>query len=279
MNATTCPQCGKPASGNFCANCGGTLGAQFCNECGAQTEPGSRFCNQCGKPLGREASTPANSGTRSRPDNRRPVQGAAATSGGQSGDRMIWWVAGAALVGLLLIVAYPVLRRDNGPAQPAGVAPSASNPAAGMSSVDLNSMTPREAADRLFDRVMRADAAGDSTQVVSFLPMAISAYDMVQPLDPDASYHLAVLKQTAADFEGALAAARIGLEENPDHLLNLVAAARAQQALGDLEGARQNYSRLLEVWDEQQATGLEDYAAHAGQLPEFRAEAESFLDP
>jgi tetratricopeptide (TPR) repeat protein len=203
---------------------------------------------------------------------------AVTASGGQEGNRMIWWVAGAALVGLLLIVAYPVLQGDDGPAAPTGVAPSSSMPGAGASSVDLSSMTPREAADRLYDRVMRADAAGDTAQIFSFLPMAIAAYDRAQPLDPDGFYHLAVLKQTAADFEGALAAAQGGLAESPDHLLNLIAAARAQHALGDLEGARQRYSRLLEVWDEQQASGLEDYAAHAGQLPEFRSEAESFLE-
>ena len=279
MSATTCTRCGNPASGKFCASCGAALGDRFCNECGAKTDAGARFCNQCGKLLGAASGAVSSSGKGTPPSrDRGAVQVAATASGGRDGNRMLWWVAGAAMVGLLLIVAYPVLRRDDGPTAPAGVTPSSSMPGTGASSVDLSSMTPREAADRLFDRVMRADAAGDTAQVSSFLPMAIAAYDRAQPLDPDGSYHLAILKQTAADFEGALSAAQAGLEENPDHLLNLVAAARAQHALGDLEGARQRYSRLLEVWDEQEASGLEEYAAHASQLPQLRSEAESFLE-
>lgn len=266
MSTTTCPRCGTPVTGNFCASCGVALASRFCNHCGAEAESGARFCNQCGNALGAAPGAAASSGT------------AAATASGGEGSRMVWWVAGAALVGLLLMVAYPVLRRDGGPPALPGVAPSSSMPGAGASSVDLSSMTPREAADRLYERVMRADAAEDTAQVFSFLPMAIAAYDRAQPLDPDGFYHLAVLKQTAADFEGALAAAEGGLAENPDHLLDLVAAARAQHALGDLEGARQRYSHLLEVWDEQQASGLEDYAAHAAQLSQLRAEAESFLE-
>ena len=188
---------------------------------------------------------------------------------------MLWWVAGGALVGLLLIVAYPVIQGGSGGQASPPV--SGGTAATGMSSVDLNSMTPREAADRLFNRVMIAVEAGDSAQVVGFLPMAISAYEIAEPLNADGLFHLAMLKQTGGDFEGALEAALAGLEENPDHLLNLAAAARASHALGDEEAARTRYSRLLEVWDEELASGLVDYDDHPGQLPELRAEAEAFL--
>ena len=59
----------------------------------------------------------------------------------------------------------------------------AAGPLAGPAGVDLSSMTPREAADRLFNRVMTAVAADDSTEVVSFLPMAIRSLELAEPLD------------------------------------------------------------------------------------------------
>jgi tetratricopeptide (TPR) repeat protein len=152
-------------------------------------------------------------------------------------------------------------------------------PGSGPSSLDLTSMTPREAADRLFNRVMMAVEAGDSTEAAGFLPMAISAYEIAEPLNADGLFHLAMLKQTAGDFQGALEAALAGLEDNPDHLLNLAAAARASHALGDDAAARERYTRLLEAWDEETASGLVDYEDHPGQLPTLREEAEAFLEP
>jgi TPR repeat protein len=53
----------------------------------------------------------------------------------------------------------------------------------------------RDAADRLFDRVMRAVAVGDSAQAGALLPMAIAAYQRARPLDHDALYHLSVLQR------------------------------------------------------------------------------------
>jgi len=265
MSSKTCPQCGQPANGNFCSVCGAGIGALFCNQCGTEAEPGSRFCNQCGSALAQGATPPA------------PVAGIPPAA--PSGNRLLWWVAGGALVGLILIVAYPVIQGGRG--APAGVTPSASGgmPGSGPSSLDLASMTPREAADRLFNRVMIAMEAGDSTEAMGFLPMAISAYEIAEPLNADGLYHLATLKQTARDFEGALAAALAGLEDNPDHLLNLIAAARAAHSLGDDQGARDRYARLLAVWDDQMASGIADYQDHSGQIPELKAEAEAFLEP
>ena len=38
-SAPPCPECSKPASGNFCQHCGAKLGGRYCNECGAHLRP------------------------------------------------------------------------------------------------------------------------------------------------------------------------------------------------------------------------------------------------
>jgi tetratricopeptide (TPR) repeat protein len=134
-------------------------------------------------------------------------------------------------------------------------------------------MTPREAADRLFDRVMRSAASGDSAQAQQFLPMAIQAYERVRPLDADGAFHLSLLQRTAGDLEGARATAREALESYPDHLLVRGAAGAAALEAGDRTAAEEHYAHLLEVWDAQMDLGLPEYEAHASLLPELRADA------
>lgn len=281
MAETTCPQCGKKADGSFCSWCGAALGALHCRECGAGLEPGARFCNACGAPIARGSGGEA-------PGERAAAgagsaRGGGASSGGSDGagtSQLGWWVAGGAMVALILIIAYPVLRQAE--VAPTGtMAPAAggspADVASGPSSVDLSSMTPREAADRLYERVMTAASAGDSAQVASFLPMSVQAYERARPLDADGLFHLSLLRQTGGDFAGALAAAREALEDDPNHLLNLGAAAQAAHVMGDDESAREYYERLLEVWDAEQARGLEEYELHSRTLPGLRQEAQDFL--
>ena len=169
----TCPSCSRPAEGaSFCPHCGTALGGQSqCAACDASLPEGASFCNQCGTPAGsspvQKASTPAGPGRRE--------------------SNLPWIVAGLALVGLIAVLVFPRLFPD----EPAStvVAPVSG----GAASIDLSSMTPRQAADRLFNRVMSSVAAGDSAQARTFLPMAIGAYARVQGLDLDGRYHLAVL--------------------------------------------------------------------------------------
>jgi tetratricopeptide (TPR) repeat protein len=140
-------------------------------------------------------------------------------------------------------------------------------------------MTPRQAADRLFDRIMRASEAANTTEVQQFMPMAIAAHEQARPLDLDGLYHLAQLHQIALDYTSALAVAREMLGQNPDYLLGLSAAAEAAQALGDDATARQNYARFLEVYDTEMAKGLEEYTAHSFNLNLTRQNAVAFTRP
>lgn len=265
MSTNTCPQCEAEVKGaGFCPHCGASLEPRQCPSCGESAPAGSRFCTNCGSSL------------------TAPPSG----SGSGSGDGSLgWWVAGLVMVALILFLVVPVLSPDRGLLEEGatpGASPGGSTGGAGgdlgpAPNVDISSMTPRQAADRLFDRVMRAGEAGDTAQVVNFLPMAIAAYERARPLDSDGIFHLSVLQRTANQFEAALRTASTGLEEAPDHLLLLSAAAQAAAELGDTATAEEHYSHLLDVWDEERNSGLEDYQVHSALLPQIQNDARDFL--
>ena len=147
----------------------------------------------------------------------------------------------------------------------------------GAAAVDLSSMTPREAADRLFNRVMTAVSTNDSTEVVSFLPMAIRAYELAEPLDADGMFHLSMLHLTATLDEEGLADAEAILEELPDHLLGLAAAGDASLALGDTASARVYFTRWLDVYDVEIARDVPEYQDHTQMIPGMRTRAEALV--
>lgn len=253
-----CPECGRAATGNFCQHCGSALGGRFCDQCGAKTAPAAAFCNQCGAKM------------------RSAGRGGAAGSvlGGQN---LPWWIAGAAMFVVILVVGVRMVQPAGPVAQPT---PNPTAPFAGGGSgtpPDLSSMTMRESADRLFNRVMASVSQGDSAQARQFLPMAIDAYTLARPLDHDGLFHLSLLNRTAMNFEEALANAQEVLAEDPNHLLALTAAAEAAADLQRTDEAAGYYRRVLEGFDAQMARGLTEYADHANFLQSVRGEAEAFL--
>jgi len=259
--ADQCPACGAEASGRFCDQCGAAIAAA-CRECGNPLPRGARFCNMCGA-----AAAPV------------PVAAAPRPS------VLPWAVAGAALLGLVAVLVVPRLSGRGEPqpggqsaaqppfaaAAPAAGAPSASgdNPGA----VDLSSMTPREAADRLFNRVMTAASTGDSAQAQRFLPMAIMAYQRVETLDVDGRYHLAALQLVAHDYPAARAQADSILAANPTHLFGLFSAAAAEDGKGNAAGAKDFYLRFIRAYDAEVAKKLPEYEEHSQGLPAMRAQA------
>src|SRR5690606_19312180 len=244
-----CPVCQSEGQGAYCAACGAPLEGAPCPGCQAPLVPGAQYCVACG----------------------RPVRAAA--------SNLPWYIAGAALVALVAVVLAVVLRS----AQPA---PEAGPAIAAAPATDGSSMpaappltgTPREQADRLFNRIMQASAAGDSAEVSFFLPMALAAYRQAGPLDADGLYHLSVLEVAAGDPAAARATAERILETEPDHLLGLAAAARAARDAGENAAARRYYGRLLEVYDAQRQRALPEYGDHAAILPLYQEEARGFVE-
>jgi hypothetical protein len=256
---SVCPNCGKPASGNFCQHCGAALGGRFCNKCGAKVSGGASFCNQCGAPV------------KGGPQVSRKEAAAAAVGGSNAA----WWAAGVAMFMVILIVGWNMTRRD-GPSQAEGTAPAAGNPATGQSTLDLSSMTPREAADRLFNRVMSSISSGDTAAALSFQPMAVQAYQVIEGLDIDGLFHQGLLEMLA-NPSAALATADRILEADPDHLFGLNLAAQAALGMEDLQRAVASYQRLVDVFSTQVARSLPEYQAHQGLVDQMPAEAQGFL--
>ncbi len=137
--------------------------------------------------------------------------------------------------------------------------------------------SPREQADRLFNRVMQAIAQNDTEQASFFLPMAILAYRQAGELDADGLYHLSVLETASGDAAAGLGTAERILDTAPDHVLALGAAARAAELAGDGATARRHYERLLRVFDAERGKDRAEYRDHAQILPEYHGEATAYL--
>ena len=188
-----------------------------------------------------------------------------------SGNQVAWWMAGALLLGLIMVIAYPVY----GPGRGTAPRPAAVGPAGGAAGVDLSSMTPREAADRLFNRVMTAVSANDNAEVVNFLPMAIRALELAEPLDTDGKFHLVLLRLTGQFNAEALEGAEEILAEQPNHLLGLAMAGDASLALGDSASARAYYGRWLEAYETEATKDLLEYRDHSPMFPQMQITAEA----
>lgn len=225
-------------------------------------------------PGGRRGQTPAVAGSRGAAAGGHRAA-AAATLGGSNAP---WWIAGVAMFGLILVLGWSMVSRAGPTAPagaPAGMAPGG-NPAAGQSSIDLESMTPRDAADRLFNRVMETISAGDTTNALFFQPMAVQAYERAEPLDLDGLLHEALL-ELLTDPTAALATTQRILDSEPDHVLGLGTAARAAEAMGDSAKAAEYYQHLLRVYDQQYARNLVEYDGHRALMAEMKDEAQRYL--
>ena len=283
----SCPECGQTATGNFCQNCGASLGGRFCNHCGGKLAAGAKFCSECGGKVGTGASSAG--GARSGGD-RVPASATAAgrrtpAGGGEhreaarevvGGQNLPWWIAGGAMFVMILLVGMNMVRPGPGPVPNAagGVATGA---AAGAAPTDISQMTPIEAADRLFNRVMTSVSSGDSLAAQQFMPMAIAAYQRARPLTLDGLFHLSMLNRTAGNFEAALDNAVEILEQDGNHLLGLAAAAEASVELGELDEAERYYRKILEIFPSENGSGREEYQMHSTIMTQLEGEAEAFL--
>ena len=134
-------------------------------------------------------------------------------------------------------------------------------------------MSPREQANRLFNRVMAAAERGDSSEVAFFAPMAVQTYRMLGTLDSDARYDLGMILAIGADPEGALAQAD-SIEQNfPNHLLAKVVRATVAQLAGDQAAQNSAYQEFLAAFAAESALDRPEYQAHSGTIDSFNEEA------
>lgn len=249
------------SGGKFCSECGAPLGGRACAKCGAAMSPKAKFCPDCGTPAPGAAA-------------RGAVPGAAPTPASGLTDRMPWIIAGVAVLALLAVVIVVVGKRDGAPATQAG-AQMPFDPNRGTT--DITNMSPREAADRLFNRVMTAAEAGDTGQVAFFGPMTIQAYGNATPLDIDARLHIGMIQLLLGNPAGARAEADTIAQTSRTHLFGLILRARAAEAEGNAAAARQAYTQMLDNWEAERARQLGEYGQHEAVLSQARGAAQQIL--
>ena len=253
MNAKSvqCPSCGKPAAGNFCNHCGSPI-VSVCPSCGTEVKPGSRACQECGESLVPAVLKQLNAQT------------------------IVPWAAIGIATIALAVALVTWFDRSSGAAAPAPFSSSMSStaPAPGQP-VDLASMSPREAADRLFNRVMIANESGNTAEALKFAPMAIQAYDGLGTLDNDARYHVALIHMTAGDIDGARVQIEMLRKSVPNHLLGLMLEHQIAERGGKKDSAARAYKDFLAAYDAEIAKGRAEYQDHQGSIDRFREAAKA----
>jgi hypothetical protein len=219
--------------------------------------PGARFCHRCGTAVG------------TRPFFAAQQRNAAS---------VLPW--GVAAIALLALVAFLAGQRFGGSREPTAAAAVADAPFASAAqdgsaprAPDISNLSPRERADRLFDRVMRLSSEGKTDSVKFFAPMALSVYQSLGPLDADLRYDFGRVAEVAGASEIARAQADSILASDSTHLLGLVLGTRAAQLRGDSAAARTFSRRLLAAEPSESAKKLPEYERHQGDILEALAEA------
>ena len=226
-----------------------------CPSCGTEVKPGSRACHECGASF--TAQVPA-------------VQWIAQT--------ILPWVAiGVSMIALIVAVVALFDQGSGGAAQaPTSPAMTSTAPAPAQA-VDLANMSPRQAADRLFNRVMTASENGNSEEALRFAPMALQAYDNVGELDNDARYHVALLHLTTDDIKSARGQIDKLRQSAPNHLLGIMLEHQIAVRSGKKDSATRAYKAFLAAYDAEIATGRVEYQEHRGGLERFRTAAQASL--
>jgi hypothetical protein len=257
---------------------------RFCAECGSQLSPGAQFCHRCG------AATSAAAGAPGRPGGDRGLAGV-----------MPWAVAFVALLALVAMVAgrnvgaakggsldgsqnaLPQAALGEVPGAPGGApgdapaapfAPFAGGAAGGAAGggrpPNLANMKPREIADRLFDRVMKASSEGKADSAAMFATMALQYFPTMPqqgvPLDADLRYDMGRIAEVAGDAGVASAQADTILRAQPTHLLGLVLAIKAASLQGDAAKAADARRRLAAAAPAERARKLEEYERHGNDI-------------
>ena len=218
--------------------------------CSAALTPGARYCHRCGTPAGMTSA---------------PSRGGAGV--------IPWAVAAIALVALIALVVGQRFGARSTPAAepvadasvPAGAAPS--GPAGAMPRApDISQLTPEQRAERLYDRIMKEVEGGHPENAQAFMPMAVSAYEMLAPLNIDQRYDLGRIGIVGGDTALARAQADTILATRPTHLLGLILKGQAARLEGNASRAHDADAKLLAAEAKERASGLQEYLSHKNDI-------------
>jgi hypothetical protein len=264
--AVACPGCGATAQGRFCPQCGTALTPRACPRCATTLRAAARFCHRCGASATGQADV-------------TPAASPGAT------NRTPWLFLGLILIAVTSAVTWTGINRNNPPAVPlmpnAGNAGNAAgapgvdgsgqpDAARGASSVDIASMSPEERFNRLFDRVMRSMASGDTAAAQQFAPMAIMAYGMLPAQNADLRLHVALVQLATGNATAARAIADTILARSPDHLFGYIVRAEAAKTAGDAAAERKARADFTaKAAAETARTDRPEYAEHQSLIDEY----------
>lgn len=264
-----CAVCSTPGSGRFCSSCGASLETSRCAGCDGELSAGARFCHGCGRPAGNAVSQVAAPGTAA----------AAVPAPASRAVSLPWIVAAIALVTLLAFFAGNAFNKPRGSALDApqnalpqaglddrGMTGAASSPEGAVRGPDISQLSPQERADRLFNRVMLLSNQGKTDSVLFFAPMAISAYQMLSPMNADQRYDMGRIAEVAGALQLARAQADTILLENPNHLLGLVLAAKIATLQNRVAERKIFETRFLSALESEKAKRLPEYDRHEADI-------------
>ena len=172
------------------------------------------------------------------------------------------------MVALLIVVVVLVARRG-APTQ--AIPESGAFSGAGPGTTDLTQMSPKEQADRLFDRVMRESEAGQVDSVKIFAPMAIQSHLMLgSALDADGRLHLGLIHLALGETAATRAQADTILKGAATHLYGLVLRIRLAEAAKDAAATQRALRAFAAAYTSERAKNLPEYAQHAQLLVETK---------
>src|SRR5216110_2143752 len=264
--STLCPSCGSPATGRYCANCGAPLAGATCASCAAELSPGAKFCHRCGTTVGASASASRETRTNALP----------------------WIVAALAFLALFAMAAGRGFnaRRSNTVDGSQNALPqaglddrgvAADDESGGIRAPDISSLSPQERADRLYNRVMLLATEGKIDSVQFFAPMALTAYQMLSPLNADQRYDMGRIGEVAGALPLAKAQADSILRENPNHLLGLILEARLATLAGDTTALHSYERRLVAAQKVELPKKRDEYIRHQEDITNALQQARKSL--
>jgi hypothetical protein len=227
--------------------------SRACPACHSQLALGARYCHRCGRAL----------------------------LGGGPAGRAPWIIAWGLVALSLTGISYVAYTKSTEPTRPdmanTGASRSTNDAGGGQGAgapPDISQMSPRERFLRLNDRIMNAMEQGDTATGKRFAPMALTAYTMLDSLDPDVRYHAGAIHIRLGQYPEALALADTIQAEAKDHLFADLLRAETAQARGDRAGFARSRRAFLQHYDAQLATGRPEYQEHKAMLEDFRRQAQ-----
>lgn len=173
-----------------------------------------------------------------------------------------------ATVALMLVVGKFATERKDEPSSPPSNAVAPSGQA-----IDLSKMTPRDAADRLFNRVMAADERGDKATATQFAPMALQAYQLVERPDTDVHYHMGLINLVLGNLDAVRGQIENVKRDSADHLLGLALAYTVAKRSGDDKAEADILARFAAAYDAEIKRGKPEYEAHRNVIDRLRLSA------